>query len=77
MTDAPDHLAQPRYLSARQRLDTLFELGCSWERIEATIKNVVELTEEQRAGLWLYGFLRHQSHRLGTAAPRIAALAGD
>jgi hypothetical protein len=77
MTNAPDHLGHARYLSARQRLDTLFELGCSWQRIETTIKNVVGVTEEQRAGLWLYGFLRQQSRRLGTGAPRIPALAGD
>jgi hypothetical protein len=77
MTDASAHLAQPRYLSARQRLDTLFDLGCSWERIEATIKNVVELTEDQRASLWLYGFLRQQSHRFGAGTAWVPALAGD
>lgn len=47
----------PRYFAARARLDTMISLGIRWERIEQTIKNLVELTEEQRAALWLYAFL--------------------
>lgn len=55
----------PRYNAAVRRLDSMLAVGVRWERVEATINALPGVSEDQRAALWLYAWVRAGNTRLG------------